>query len=470
VNTTTEEIKSTSRLNWNRLLGINRADRIRIYTSVFRSADLRDWNYWIELLLAAGIATLGLVLNSPAVIIGAMLISPLMAPIIAAGLALAAGDIYLAVRSAANLVLSIGGSIAFSAALVWALPFHAATPEILARTHPSLLDLAVAIFSGLAGTLLLLRGGGGGGVTALPGVAIAVSLMPPLCTVGFGAGAGMVAEIMSGAFLLFLTNLAAIIASAFFLFLAARMDAKGVREQIEAEIHRQAEGDRIFRLMGRLASAERLNHIGRLPFRIGLIAVTFVLLGRPLVQGFLQVKQETVARTTVARVLPRLVPPGALVSSDQNFSPDGISIRLVVTEDVPLQNIKDTEKEIARATGLDTSIQVRRVAQGDEVAQIRERLSRPVVLAPPPVLVRDIEEIRRDVTSRLDGATAGVWPEEAGELLAKELVLGEDGAVVRLHYRARQTLPDAAQSVLRNLIRVRMADPKLNVEFVRAAR
>ena len=220
---------------------------------------------------------------------------------------------YLAARSAVNLVLSIFGSIAFSAALVWLLPFHSATPEILARTHPSLLDLAVAIFSGLAGTLLILRGGGGGGVTALPGVAIAVSLMPPLCTVGFGA-ADWQTDIMSGAFLLFLTNLAAIIASSFFLFLAARMDAKGVREQIDVEIGKQAEEDWLFRTMNRLASAERLNHIGRLPFRVGLIAIAFVLLGRPLIQGFQQVKQETVARTAVTRMIPRLVPAGALVS------------------------------------------------------------------------------------------------------------------------------------------------------------
>lgn len=470
MNTTAEE-KSTSRLNWNRLLGINRADRIRIYMSVFQSADPRDWNYWIELLLAAGIATLGLVLNSPAVIIGAMLISPLMAPIVAAGLALASGDVYLAVRSAVNLVLSIAGSIAFSAALVWALPFHAPTAEILARTHPSLLDLAVAIFSGLAGTLLILRGGGGGGVTALPGVAIAVSLMPPLCTVGFGVGAGMLADIMSGAFLLFLTNLAAIIASAFFLFLAARMDAKGVREQLETEIHRQAEGDRLFRLMDRLASAERLNHIGRLPFRIGLIAIAFVLLGRPLIQGFLQVKQETVARTTVSRLVPTLVPAGALVASEEDFSPEGISIRLVVTEEIPPERISDTEKEIARITGLDTAIRVRRVAHADELAQLRERIARPVTaIAPAPVLVRDLEEIRRDLASRLDAAIAGVWPVEAGELRSKEVVFREESVVVRLNYRARQTLPDAAQSVLRNLLRMRMADPKLDVEFVRAAK
>jgi uncharacterized hydrophobic protein (TIGR00271 family) len=460
-------------LNWNRLFGINRAERIQIYMNVFKSADLRDWNYWIELLLAAGIATLGLILNSPAVIIGAMLISPLMAPINAAGLSLAAGDIYLAVRASANLILSIVGSIVFSAALVWILPFHSPTPEILARTHPSLLDLAVAIFSGLAGTLLLLRGGGGGGVTALPGVAIAVALMPPLCTVGFGVGAGLQEEVMSGAFLLFLTNLAAIIASAFFLFLAARMDAKGVREQIDQQIREQGANDRLFHLMERFVSKERLNHIGRLPYRIGLIAVAFVLLGRPLIQGFLQVKDETVARTAISRLVPRMVPDGALVSADEDVSPDGISIRLVVTEDVPPQRVTETEQEIARLTGLTTAIQVRRVANAEELAQLRERLLRPqaAAFAPPsPVLVRDLEEIRTDVGGRLNRAIEGMWPEDAGALRSQELVFRDDSVVVRLTYVSRAPLPEAAQTVLRNLLRVRMADPKLQVEFVRVAR
>jgi uncharacterized hydrophobic protein (TIGR00271 family) len=460
-------------LNWNRLFGINRADRIQIYMNVFKSADPRDWNYWIELLLAAGIATLGLVLNSPAVIIGAMLISPLMAPIIAAGLALASGDIYLAARATVNLVLSIAGSVAFSAALVWILPFHSATPEILARTHPSLLDLAVAIFSGLAGTLLLLRGGGGGGVTALPGVAIAVALMPPLCTVGFGVGAGLLREVMSGAFLLFLTNLAAIIASAFFLFLAARMDAKGIREQIDAEIREIGANDPLFHWMERLVSRERLNHIGRLPYRIGLIAAAFLLLGQPLIKGFLQVKDETVARTTVSRVIPRMVPPGALVSAEEDFTPEGILIRLVVTEDIPQPRVSDAEKEIARLTGLNTSIQVRRVANAEELSQLRERLLRPqpgAFVPQPPALVRDLEEIRRDVAGRLERSLQDIWPEQGGELKSKELVFRDDIVVVRFTYAARQPMPEAAQTVIRNVLRVRMADPKLQVEFVRTAR
>src|SRR5690606_6866991 len=115
----------------------------------------------LELFISAGIATFGLVLNSPAVIIGAMLISPLMGPLMGTGLALAVGDVYLGAKAVLNLVVSTAAAIGLSAAVAWTLPFHTITPEILARTNPNLLDLGVALLSGLAGSVVVCRGGGG---------------------------------------------------------------------------------------------------------------------------------------------------------------------------------------------------------------------------------------------------------------------------------------------------------------------
>src|SRR5438046_852123 len=114
-------------------LGITPESRVSVYSRVSEASG-PTLMYWLELLFSAGIATLGLVLNSPAVVIGAMLISPLMGPIIAAGLSLAAGDLYLGLKSALSLLASIAVAISFSAALVWLLPFHSPTAEILART------------------------------------------------------------------------------------------------------------------------------------------------------------------------------------------------------------------------------------------------------------------------------------------------------------------------------------------------
>ena len=152
-----------------------------------------------------------------------MLISPVMGPIMATGLALAVGDPYLGITAIVSLLASVTVSVAFSGFLVWLLPFHYATSEILARTKPNLLDLGIALLSGLAGSVAVSRGGSDG-ATAMPGVAIAVALMPPACAIGFGLGTGFPnLEIMGGAGLLFLTNLVAIVASAFLVFLLLGM-------------------------------------------------------------------------------------------------------------------------------------------------------------------------------------------------------------------------------------------------------
>jgi uncharacterized hydrophobic protein (TIGR00271 family) len=97
-----------------------------------------------------------------------MLISPLMGPMMATGLALAAGHLYLGIKAVTNLLVSIAVSIAFSALLVWLLPFNSATSKIVSRTNPSFRDLGIAFFSGLAGSVVVCRGKGDG-VTALPG-------------------------------------------------------------------------------------------------------------------------------------------------------------------------------------------------------------------------------------------------------------------------------------------------------------
>ena len=135
-------------------LRIDERTKPKMYGQVFESARISSLNYWLEIVFSAAIATFGLVLNSPAVIIGAMLISPLMGPIMATGLALAIGDLYLAIKAVANVVMSVAAAIGFAAFIVWSLPFHSATSEIIARSNPNLLDLGIAIFAGLAGSLV----------------------------------------------------------------------------------------------------------------------------------------------------------------------------------------------------------------------------------------------------------------------------------------------------------------------------
>lgn len=161
--------------------------------------------YVLMCALSAGIAILGLLQSSTAVVIGAMLISPLMSPIAALGFAFSSFE-GKRIREAARVVM-IGAAIGILTGilLTWISPIRNATPEILARTQPTLLDLAIALFSGIAGGYATVIGKGG---TAI-GVAIATALMPPLATIGYGIGV-LEPTFALGALLLFLTNLAAI--------------------------------------------------------------------------------------------------------------------------------------------------------------------------------------------------------------------------------------------------------------------
>jgi uncharacterized hydrophobic protein (TIGR00271 family) len=161
--------------------------------------------YLFMLAMSAGIAILGLLLSSPAVVIGAMLLSPLMGPIMGLGFALAIGDVPWLKESGRSLALGTLMSVALCALIVFFSPLQTVTSEIAARTRPNLFDLLVAVFSALAGAYAMIRGREG----TVVGVAIATALMPPLAVVGFGL-ATLNWTVFSGALLLFVTNLIAI--------------------------------------------------------------------------------------------------------------------------------------------------------------------------------------------------------------------------------------------------------------------
>ncbi|MAS85484.1 MAG: TIGR00341 family protein [Erythrobacteraceae bacterium] len=161
--------------------------------------------YLLMTCMSAGIAILGMLLSSPAVVIGAMLLSPLMDPIMGVGFALAIGDFHWLRRSVRSLGLGVGLAILFCAIIVVFSPIQTVTPEIASRTQPNLFDLMVAIFSAIAGGYAVIRGREG----TIVGVAIATALMPPLAAVGYGL-ATWNWTVFSGALLLFVTNLTAI--------------------------------------------------------------------------------------------------------------------------------------------------------------------------------------------------------------------------------------------------------------------
>lgn len=278
-------------------LGVSTVRKEQVYLDIAQSVTLTDASYWIQVLFSAGIATLGLVLNSPAVIIGAMLISPLMGSILANGLALAAGDAILALRAVVNLILSCGLAISFAVVLVLILPFQEMTDEILARTQPNLLDLVIALFSGAVGAVAICKEAKGV-VTSIPGVSIAVALMPPLCVVGYGIatavsvspGSGL--AVAQGGGLLFFTNLVAITFMAMVVFLLLHIDSFPVRERVRLWRESNSESIWMQSLVDRIPASGRLKRIGSLPSRLLLILMTILLTSIPLYQSYNQLRDE----------------------------------------------------------------------------------------------------------------------------------------------------------------------------------
>lgn len=288
-------------------LDVNSERKVELYVEISKSATLRDIVYWLQLLFSAGIATLGLVLNSTAVIIGAMLISPLMGPILSAGLALATGDLILAIRSAVNLLLSTFGAILFALILVAFLPFKDITSEINARIEPNTLDLVIALFSGAIGSIATCRKVRGV-VTSIPGVAIAVALMPPICVVGFGFGYGVSVdfsrglEIAKGGGLLYLTNLVAITFTAMIVFVLLRIDTGKVREKVQ--LWRETERENVYwqNLISKIPTLERARKIRSFLLRLLMILLPLLLIFIPLSQSFSKLRSEITERQTEFRI------------------------------------------------------------------------------------------------------------------------------------------------------------------------
>ncbi len=278
-------------------LDLTDAHKVQAYEQLCASVSLQDISYWLEVILSAGIATLGLVLNSPAVIIGAMLISPLMGSILSNGLGLATGDIVLWLRSSTNLLLSCLVAIAFAMVLVFFLPFKEMTAEISARTQPTLLDLIVALFSGAVGSVATCNKVKGV-AASLPGVAIAVALMPPLCVVGYGLGTYLSLDsrqglvVARGGGLLFMTNLVAIIFTAMVVFFLVQFDTKRVREQIQIWRTCDAESRIVMGWLERFPRFFKFRRIGGLTSRFVLILAALGIISYPLTRSLQQVRQQ----------------------------------------------------------------------------------------------------------------------------------------------------------------------------------
>ncbi|HEX7152019.1 MAG TPA: DUF389 domain-containing protein [Thermoanaerobaculia bacterium] len=456
-----------------RHLGLDAAQRFEIYRSVAASATLRDATYWAEILFSAGIATLGLTLGSPAVIIGAMLISPLMGPILSAGLALAAGDFVLAIRAVMAVTMSSLAAVAFSTALVVLLPFREMTAEIAARTQPNTLDLIVALFSGAVGALAVsknLRGV----ATSLPGVAIAVALMPPLCVTGYGIGLLVTVDrvqglsVLRGGALLFVTNLVAITFASMLVFLALHVDGEDVRERVRSAPD----------LPDPTVLPPRLARVGSLPARLLMVAVMVAIVFVPLKRSFDALVKEIRARQELNAVQKEALAaweelfgttaggqPRSYIDRFDATEREGrlmLSVRVFTTESVSEGERQAYVQRVARKLGrqsesLDLSLveiptSQYRVATGKTDAK---------PAPPPPTLGQRLtamaEETRR---------TAKTIPLPPGvTMLSADVTLAADTPAITLAYLAPEPLSADAGALVARSARERLDLAGADVRF-----
>ncbi|PBJ07982.1 TIGR00341 family protein [Flavobacterium sp. ACN6] len=176
-------------------------DREKTLETVKKNISFKGANLWI-LACAIIVASVGLNVNSTAVIIGAMLISPLMGPIVGAGFALGIYDFSLLKKSLKNLLNATVVSLVVSTLYFYLSPFKDVQSELLARTSPNIYDILIAFFGGVVGVIAVTRSEKG---NPIPGVAIATALMPPLCTAGYGIATAQWSFFL-GAFYLYCIN------------------------------------------------------------------------------------------------------------------------------------------------------------------------------------------------------------------------------------------------------------------------
>ena len=181
-------------------LDYDQAHPDKIDANIRANTQASGTNMWV-LMFAIAVASIGLNVNSTAVVIGAMLISPLMGPIVGVGYGLAVGDTALIRQAVRNLTVCVAISLVTATLYFLLTPLKEAQSELLARTQPTIWDVLIAFFGGGAGIVALTRKEGG---NAIPGVAIATALMPPLCTAGYGLAHGNW-HYFFGAFYLFST-------------------------------------------------------------------------------------------------------------------------------------------------------------------------------------------------------------------------------------------------------------------------
>ncbi len=288
---------------------------------VFRGANL-----WI-LIFAILVCSVGLNVNSTAVIIGAMLISPIMGPIMGIGLGMGINDFQLIVKALKNLGIAVLMSVLASALYFWLSPLNEAQSELLARTAPSFWDVLIAFFGGTAG---IVAGSRKEKSNAVPGVAIATALMPPLCTAGYGL-ANFNWEYFFGALYLFCIN-------GVFISLSTYMIVRVLKYR-----------KKVFEKPEREATVKRY---------IAIIAIVTII--PSLITAVNVVKKTVFIQNSEAFINNTIKPTGSkVITKHFNYSADGSELELTLFGDIlESDKLEEIESDFKKRFGEKNTLKI----------------------------------------------------------------------------------------------------------------
>lgn len=391
-----------------RLLGISPDGRATVVAGLLDRHGRDAAAYWLQLVLSIGIATFGLIADSTGIVIGAMLVSPLMEPIIDLGMGLATGSALLTLRAAIRFATSVVIVIALSAVFQSIVPFAIITPEIAARTTPTLLDLFVAVACALAGAFAAIRQGLETTSTAA-GVAIGIALVPPACVVGIGLAMGDT-HVAGGAALLFTANFVAIISVSALLFFLLGFDEVDTRT---LETQALQPGKRISRVV--VFIWKILGTRSGLVLRVLLPLAFLGATAMPLSEALGSVAWQVRTRVSVEAILAKETATLPTVRTQLVVERGKVVVRLVVlgSSSVAAALREAIQAGLAPDVRAVTTLEIVAVPDANALAAVAARVpevtARPEPVPPPPPIIAVAgEEVAQ--------ALAQGWPREAGAL------------------------------------------------------
>lgn len=452
---------------------ISAHERAAIFTEAATTATNTGLAYWLVLGFAGAIAALGLALNSSAVIIGAMLIAPLLAPVVGLGLALAVGDGRLAVEVAFIVLLSTCAVILVGALLALALPlpFQTVTTEIAARTRPTTLDLVIAVFSGLAGAVVTVapRSRLSG---AVPGVAVAVALVPPLAVTGYGIGTGWNWPIIRGSLLLYGANLAGIVISGMGVFLIIGMHGAKVLSTVETW-HAEHAGNPVTSWIERIPGLRSLGIMRAMWARVSLVIAFVALVAIPLRETLRQIARESRIQRAVDEATRIFTRPGQSFVIHRDVEIGARETRVVLNVATTGWFADSTRHEFERrasaAAGEPVTLELDQLpaASGGDLSSLADLFATPKSAAVPNTSAEPTPAIRvAALRGEVGGAIRRLTLPDSVTILGYDLGIRDSaaGTWLRLTYAAPQALAaQTAQILDRELVRA-LAVPDLVIE------